>query len=218
MSRPLTDELIAALADDASPVKPLAPPLQRGLAALGVLATVAALFIFSLGDVSGLGTRYLGREALMLAEMGAMLATGVLGVLGAFFVSIPGRSRQWLLAPLPSFAVWVGLSGFGCYRDFVAAGAGGWAAGHSVDCFTFLLGTGALVGIPLFWLLSRARPVDSLPVATLGGLGVAAISAFLLQFFHPFALTAIDLAVHGVAIAVVVAIASLSRRRTLTPA
>ena len=32
------------------------------------------------------------------------LATGVLAVLGAFFVSIPGRSRLWLLAPLPSFS------------------------------------------------------------------------------------------------------------------
>jgi len=199
-------------------VKPLAPPLRRGFAALGVLATVAALFVLSLGDLSGLGARYLGREALMLAEMGAMLATGVLSVLGAFFVSIPGRSRLWLLAPLPSFGVWVSLSGLGCYQDFVRAGGGGWAPGHSLDCFTFLFGTGALVGLPLFWLLARARPVDPLPVAMLGGLGAAAISAFLLQFFHPFAVTLLDLAIHLVAVGAVVCLAALLKRPLLRSA
>lgn len=218
MSRPPTDELIAALAGDAPPVKPLAPPLRRGLAALGVLAIVAAPLVLSFGDVAGLGARYLGRDALMLAEMGAMLATGVLAVLGAFFFSIPGRSRLWLLVPLPSFAAWVGLSGLGCYQDFVRAGAGGWAPGHSLDCFTFLFGTGAFVGIPLFWLLSRARPVDPLPVATLGGLGAAAISAFLLQFFHPFAITLLDLAVHLVAVATLVGVAALLKRPLLRSA
>lgn len=216
MSRRPTDELIAALAGDAPPVKPLAPPLRRGLAALGVLAIVAALLVLSFGDLAGLGVRYLDREALMLAEMGAMLLTAVLAVLGAFFVSIPGRSRLWLAAPLPSFAVWVGLSGLGCYQDFV--GAGGWAVGHSLDCFTFLLGTGALVGIPLFWLLSRARPIDPLPVAALGGLGAAASSAFLLQFFHPFAVTLLDLAVHLVAVATVVGVAALLKRPLLRSA
>jgi uncharacterized membrane protein len=55
-------------------------------------------------------------------------------------------------------------------------------------------------------------------VALLGGLGTAAMAAFLLQFFHPFAITFIDLAVHLVAILLVVAATGLLNRRALAPA
>ena len=90
--------------------------------------------------------------------------------------------------------------------------------GHGMDCLTFLLGASAIVGLPLLWLLSRARPVDPLPVAMLSGVGTAAFAALLLQFFHPFALTAIDLGIHLFAILLVVAANMLSRRRTLAAA
>ena len=44
---------------------------------------------------------------------------------------------------------------------------------------------------------------------------MAAASAFILQFFHPFDVTAIDLALHLVAVALVVAIASTLGKRAL---
>ena len=47
---------------------------------------------------------------------------------------------------------------------------------------------------------------------------LAALAALLLQFFHPFGLTIIDLAIHFGAVLVVVAISGLLRRRTLAPA
>jgi len=218
MSRVPTEVLIEALAASAPPVHPLAPPLWRGLGALALFAAVGAVLVMSFGDPRGLALRYSGRELLMMLEIGAMLLTGALAVLGAFFVSIPGRSRRWLFAPLPSFGLWIGLSGLGCYQDFARIGPVGWAPGHSIDCLTFLLGAGVLVGLPLLWQLSRAKPVDPLPVASLGGLGAAALAALLLQFFHPFALTAIDLAIHILAILLIVAATTLSRRRTLAPA
>jgi uncharacterized membrane protein len=52
----------------------------------------------------------------------------------------------------------------------------------------------------------------------LGGLGTAALAAFILQFFHPFAVTFVDLAFHLMAIAIVVSAAALLKRRTLSPA
>lgn len=217
MSRVPIETLIASLAASAPPVRPLAPPLWRGLGALALFAVVGAGLILLFGDARGLALRYSGRELLMMLEMGAMLLTGVLAVLGAFFVSIPGRSQRWLFAPLPSFALWIGLSGLGCYQDLLRTGPGGWALGHSMDCLTFLLGTAVLVGLPLFWWLSRARPVNPLPVAAIGGLGAAALAAFLLQFFHPFALTVVDLAVHFLAVLLIVTVTTLSRRRTLAP-
>ena len=62
------------------------------------------------------------------------------------------------------------------------------------------------------------RPIDPLPVALLGGLGVAATSALVLMFFHPLAVTFIDLAVHLAAILIVVGSAALINRRALAPA
>jgi len=49
-------------------------------------------------------------------------------------------------------------------------------------------------------------------VAAMGGLGAAAIAAFLLQFFHPFEITFLDLGMHAIAVAIVVATASLVSR------
>jgi hypothetical protein len=98
------------------------------------------------------------------------------------------------------------------------SGSSGWEIGHSVDCLLFIIANSLLLGAPLIWRLSRARPIEPLPVALLGGLGTAALAAFLLQFFHPFAVTFIDLAVHVVAILLVVSAAALINRRALAPA
>jgi hypothetical protein len=218
MTRGSTEHLIAALASDAAPVKPLAPPLKRALATLAGIALVGGIGVYFIADLSQLLRRYSGREHMMVLEMLAMLMTGALAVTGAFFVSVPGRSRMWLLFPLPSFLAWIGLSGMGCYAEVIRSGPAGWEIGHSVQCLIFIVAFSVLLGVPLAWRLSRARPLHSLPVAILGGLGVAALSAFLLQFFHRSASTFVDLGVHLVAIALVVLTTGLFNRRALSPA
>ena len=213
-----TDDLIDALAADARPIQPLASPLKRAALMLGLLVLGAGLALSFLGDWSQLRGRYAGREAMLVLEMSAMAATAVLAVVGAFFLSIPGRSRWWRLAPIPPFLLWLLLSGAGCYADFVRSGPLGRELGHSVDCLIFILAVSLFVGAPLIWRLSRALPIDPVPVALLGGLGTAAASAFMLQFFHPFAVTFLDLAVHVAAIGLVVGAAALINRRALSPA
>jgi hypothetical protein len=55
-------------------------------------------------------------------------------------------------------------------------------------------------------------PSAPMPVAAMGELGVAAIAAFALQFFHPFDVTFMDLGVRAVAVAIVVAtVAAIER-------
>jgi hypothetical protein len=211
-------ELIDALCAEVRPVEPLPNPLRRSVTTLAALALVAAAAIYLFGDVEPLLGRFAGRQALLAAEMIAMLATGVLGVTAAFFAAIPGRSRLWLLAPLPFFAAWLLLSGMGCYRELAHSGPAGWETGHSAQCLMFIVGASLLLGAPLLWRLSRARPIDPLPVALLGGLGTAALSAFVLLFFHQTAVTFIDLAIHLVAILLVTGAAALLRRQTLSPA
>lgn len=212
------DDLIERLTADAHPVRPLNPPATRALGWLAAVAVLGGLAIYFFSDPQQLLSRYAGREGLMALEMAAMLATGVLAVIGAFFAAVPGRSQRWLLAPVAPFVVWLILSGAGCYRDLARTGPAGLEIGYSMDCLIFILIASPILGAPLFWLLARARPIAPLPVAVLGGLGIAALAAFLLQFFHPFAVTFVDLAVHLVAIAFVVAATALLNRRALSPA
>ena len=213
-----TDTLIDQLTADVRPVRPLRAPAQRALMAVLAIALVAGLTIAMLGDVGELRQRYAGREMVLALEMAAMLATGVVAIVAAFFLSIPGRSKRWIVAPIPSFAVWLLLSGLGCYDDFVRRDGVEWELGESMHCLSFILASSAILAPLLIWRLARARPIDPLPVALLGALGVAAASALVLQFFHPFAVTFIDLAVHLLAMLIVVGVIGLINRRALAPA
>lgn len=216
-SRP-TEQLIQLLSNSAKPVAPLAPPLVRAGKTLFVMAFLGSLAFVLLSESNPLRARGPGGEVLAGIEMLAMLATGLLSVTAAFFVSVPGRSRSWLAAPLAPLVAWLLLSGAGCYRDFIRTGPDGWQLGHSMDCLFFIVGASLLLGAPLIWNLSRSRPIEPLPVAVLGGLGTAALAAFLLQFFHPFTVTFLDLAVHILAIVIVVALTTLLKRPMLLPA
>jgi hypothetical protein len=170
------------------------------------------------GNPDALAVRFAGRELLMAAETAAMLATGLLAVLGAFALSVPDGSRKWLAGAGAAALAWLLLSGAGCYALVAEQGADGWRMNGHADCLLFIVATGAIIGAPLSWLLSQARPIDPAPVALLGGLGAAALSAFLLIFFHPFAVTVPDLGLHLAAVLIVIAAAALLRRRALHPA
>ena len=212
MTRPPTDALIEALAERAAPVRPLASPAWRATLAIVSLVVIGALLIATFGNVPQLLARYAGRHDAMMIEMTAQALTAVLAIAGAFALSVPGGSRRWLLAPLPTALVWIVIAGAGCIGVVRPSGDE-----QSVDCLLFILATSALVGAPLVWRLSRAHPIDPLPVAAMAGLGSAAAGAFLLQFFHPFAVTALDFAVHVLAVLLVVAIFARANRKIMAP-
>lgn len=207
-----TDDLIETLGAEAAPVKPLAAPMRRALATLALIGGLGAVGVALMWE-PGLARPDGGGGARLALEMLATGATGLLAVVAAFHLAIPGRSRKWMLAPIIPFVAWLALGGWGC---LVRNGPTGEEPG--ADCLFFILGASLLVGIPLIWRLSRASPIDPLPVAAIGGLGAAAIAALLLQFFHPFAATFVDLGIHMIAITIVVGVAALFRRRMLRAA
>lgn len=210
------DSLVEALAADAQPVVPLASPGKRAAATLAAFGVVGGLAI-ALSDTDALLARHAGREGRLVLELSTILLTGLLAVTAAFFAAVPGRGRAWLVAAIVSLAAWLLFGAAGCYAGLVD-GVPGRLAGESLHCFFFIVATGAAIAVPLAWRLSCARPIDGLHVALLAGLGSAALSAFLLAFFHPFAVSVLDLAVHFVAIGLVVAAMALLRRPALRPA
>lgn len=210
MSARNQDAVIAALAAGVRPVTPLAAPGRRALVALALVLGAGGVLV-ALSDVPRLWARYAGREAMLTVEMVAIFAAGALGVAGAFFASIPGRSRLWLVAPLPFLIAWLLAS---CSGAHGGANAGG-SPGNSLHCLAFITGTSVILAVPLVWRLSRAAPIDAMRVALLAGVGIAALSAFLLQFFHPFAVTPFDLCVHVATIGLVAVVMTALGRRTL---
>jgi hypothetical protein len=213
-----TEDLINQLAESATPVRRLRPPVVRASLWLLSVLCVAAAVILATGAVQRFAERSLAPG--FDTEWAATVLTGVCAVLAAFNLSLPDRSRHWLWLPLPTLLVWVGASGFGCYRSWLVVGADqSLQLGESAHCFLFILGVSVPLALALTVPLRRSRPLDPMPVLWCAGLGVAALSAAILQFFHPFNITVMDLASHLAAIALVVLlVGGLGRRAVRRPA
>ncbi|HLG87335.1 MAG TPA: NrsF family protein [Alphaproteobacteria bacterium] len=208
-----TDSLISGLARDLKPVKRLASPGLRALLWLLIVAGLAAIFVAVFADMATFSRR--AADPKLALELVGTLLTGILAVLAAFQLSMPDRSAAWALLPLPSFLLWLGSSGYSCWRHWVTWGPEGWQAGESAHCFAWILGFGVPLAIALLLVLRKARPLAPLRVAAMAGLGVASLSAFLLQFFHPFDVTVMDLGLHLAGVAVVTLFAGAAARPAL---
>lgn len=199
---PSTDQLIERLVSSAEPVRRLRPPMLRAcLWLLGVAAAMAIVIPvfanFALFD------HKMQNPAFVFELIGTLL-TGITAVIAAFHLSLPDRSRAWALLPLPFLILWLASSGYNCYSDWIEFGTKGWRLGESASCFGTIVGFSVPLGASLLVLLLRAKPISPGPVAALGGLGIAGIAAFLLDFNHPVDASFLDLAWHAVAVGFVI--------------
>jgi hypothetical protein len=212
---PPTDVLIAQLAASVRPVRRLAPPMVRALAWLIVTGALGGLAVWRWSNLPV----FVGRasDPRMALELAATLATGVAGVVAAFHLSLSDRSRRWALLPLPFAGLWLALSGLGCWRSWSEQTAQGWRLGESSHCVVFLLVVGLPMAGVLLLSLRRARPLQPRLVASVGALGVAALSAVLLQFFHPFDVTLLDLGAHLAALAILIGVLALAGGQPVEP-
>ncbi len=171
------------------------------------------VLIVGFGDLAGFAARMNGPRGWL--ELAGILFTGITAVLAAFRLSVPGDSGWWPWAPLPPLLLWLASSGYGCYQQWLVQSDGHWVVGDSLHCFSFIVGVSLPLSGLLFWTLRQARPLAPLTVATMGALGVSGLAAFLLEFFHPFDITVMDLLIHLSAMSVVIGIAALLRHPAL---
>jgi hypothetical protein len=208
-----TEGMITGLAGDLKPVRRLWPPGLRAFLWLAVVGALSLVLILGLANLSIFERR--ASDPKLALELVGTLLTGILAVIAAFELSLPDRSIRWALLPLPSFLLWLGSSGYSCWRHWIAFGPEGWEVGESANCFAWILGFGVPLAVSLLVVLRRARPLAPVRVAAMAGLGVASIAAFLLQFFHPFDVTIMDLGLHLAGVAVVTAFAGAAARSVL---
>src|ERR1700738_2971399 len=124
-----TPDLIESLAANMKPVRRLKPPVIRATGWLLLAAVVVTLLAVSQGIRPDLAPRLQG-PAFGAGIAGAAL-TGVLAAVAAFLVSLPDRSRFWLLFPAPAVAIWLSNVGYQCLTQWISMGPNGVSVGEA---------------------------------------------------------------------------------------
>jgi len=177
-----TPDLIESLVAGARPVRRLRPPVARAALWLLFAAGIVGLLAVSHGIRPDLGVRLV--QASFVTGIAASALTGILAAVATFVVSLPDRSRLWLLLPAPALAVWVSTIGYGCLTGWVKVGADGIRLGEAIDCFATLALISAPLSLAILVMLRYTALLEPARVAVMGGLAVSAIAATALSLFH----------------------------------
>ena len=209
-----TPDLIDALVETATPVRRLRPPIVRAGLWLAFAATILGLIAIAHG-VRPDFSNCLRQPFFVIGMLGA-LATGISAAVASFRISLPDSSRLWVVLPLPASALWVATIGYGCFTDWVTIGPDGIRLGEAVRCFATLLMTSVPLSIAMLVMLRHAALLRPLEVSVLGGLAIAAVTAFALSLFHDLDATVMILIWNLGAAALIAALGSLFGRSMLT--
>jgi hypothetical protein len=207
------DDLIRGLAANLVPVRRLLSPTMRASLWLAVVVALA-LVLIAVSDVTAVVRRLTAAPDMAIAAFGSA-STTVLAALAAFQLSVPGHSRAWALLPLPAAFVWVAASGAGCLRSWLIPDVHVVTMNEAKDCLVFIVGLSVPLSVLLVLMLRRAFPLHPALTAAVAGLASAAAAASLLLLFHPFDASATDLAVHALAVGLVIGANRVFGRRSL---
>lgn len=209
-----TNQIIAGLVADATPVKRLRSPMVRMV--LWVLASIPAiaLLIWYNGGVDSGFAKMIHVPHFDIGMM-ASLVTGLVAAYAALVASIPGRSQRVLLAPLVPLAIWIGTLGFGCWQDWLTLGPRGVRFGIAWDCMIDTVMMGILPGLVILIMLRRAMPTNRVGAAATAALAAGSLAAFGTSFFHELDRSMIFLIWHVGVVLLVVGIGSLFSRPLL---
>jgi hypothetical protein len=209
-----TPDLIDALVETATPVRRLRPPIVRA----GLWLAFAAIVLGLIAIAHGVRPDFSDclRQPLFVLGMLGALATGISAAVASFRLSLPDSSRLWTLLPLPALALWVATIGYGCLTDWVSMDPDGIRLGEAVRCFATLLMTSVPLSIAMLVMLRHTALLRPIEVSVLGGLAVAAVTAFALSLFHDLDATVMILIWNLGAAALIATLGSLFGRSMLT--
>lgn len=177
-----TPDLIATLASNMEPVRRLRPPAIRAVCWLLLAAVLLALIAVSQGIRPDLVQRL--QDPIFAISMAASLLTGISAAIAAFELSLPDRSRLWLLLPLPAVVLWLSNIGYQCLVQWISVNPDGINLGEAADCFATLVLTGLPLSLTMLVMLRYAAPLRPTVTTLMGSLAVAAITATALSLFH----------------------------------
>lgn len=201
---PSHQALIDRLGTELVPVRRLWSPLLRTVCWVLAVSAIAMLLFMHYG-ADGMLHRWSATPDLAWAGIGAVL-TAVTAGWAAFSLGVPGRHPAWSWLPLPAAVLWIGASGLGCARSWIAPGTHVASAHQSADCLVFIISFAIPLSALLIVLLRRACPLRPVLTAVMIGLASAAASASLLEICHAYDSAVTDLLTHALAVGVVIAV------------
>jgi hypothetical protein len=211
-----TDELIATLSGGLTPVGRLVRPGLRALGIVALASALIALLVFLRGLRADLEPR-LAEPSYLLQLAGAWL-TGAAATLAAFEISLPDRSRAWLLLPLPPLGLWLSGFGWACLVHWIEIPSGAPIAADSVRCLQTILLASLPLAFVLWRMLARARPLAPSPVAWAGALAVAAFADSAHLLIHVVQASALVLVINLLPATIIVGIGGFFGRHGLASA
>ncbi|HEV8677846.1 MAG TPA: DUF1109 domain-containing protein [Stellaceae bacterium] len=206
-----TPDLIESLARGVTPVRRLRPPLVRALGWLVLVAAVLGLLAISQGIRPDLAQRL--QQAQFVISLAAALLTGICAALAAFMVSLPDRSRLWVLLPSPALGIWLSSIGYQCLTNWIALGPGDMRLGETARCFATLVLTSLPLSLALLVMLRYAAPLRPTAATLTGSLAVAAMTATALSLFHDLDASVLILVWNVGTAAILVGLAALCGQR-----
>lgn len=177
-----TEALIARLAQEVRPQRPLAHPVRRTLAWALVALGFGAAMVWAIGPRPDLAERLV--DARFLIEQAAALATGLAAASAALALTIPGSSPLLRLLPVAPGALWLGTLSAGCLRDWWQWGLEGLRITPDPACFAYIALIGSLPALVLLWMLRKGVPLAPRWTIALAALAAAGLGNFALRFFH----------------------------------
>lgn len=209
-------QLIEALAEDLTPVQRPRSPYAYAAIWLAVVAFASGLFAL-LVDMSAVAAQLSAHPDVWLAMTGAGL-TAVLGAIAAFQLSLPDRRPLWALLPVPGLVLWLTFSGLGCLRSVTEIGLSYQLFSELQVCLSFIVGMSLPLSGLVILLLRRGYSLRPGLTGLSAGIAVAGASVTLLNIIHPHDPTVIGIAVHAVAMLLVVSANKLAGGRIFAAA
>ncbi|MDZ4780256.1 MAG: DUF1109 domain-containing protein, partial [Planctomycetia bacterium] len=177
-----TPDLIDSLSANVPPVRRLRPPIRRAIFWLFLAGLVLVLIGVSHGVRPDIARK--AQESTFVVGIVASLLTGILAAIAAFVVSLPDRSRLWLLLPAPTLVLWISTIGYGCVIAWVGLGPDGIRLRDVAECFATLVLTSVPISAAMLLMLRHAAALRPTTVIMMGSLAVAALTATGLLVFH----------------------------------
>ena len=178
-----TDRLIARLADDVPPVRPLPRPWLRALIWLAISAPPVFLVVWWHGMAPKAGM-VATADLRMTIEWLAILATAITASIAAFASCVPGADRRWLWAPAVPLAIWLAATGQGCIADYQEMGAAAFDIRPDTDCLVPTVLAGIVPLVAMLTMLRRGAPVMPHTTLALAALAIAAVVNLAMLLFH----------------------------------
>ena len=206
-----TPDLIDQLAAGLTPVRRLRSPMVRAAQWLLLATVVSIMLVIALGVRPDFWQCVLDQSFVLCT--GASVAMGVCATVAAFMLSLPDRSRAWVLLPLPAVAVWLSTIGYQCLTNWVALEPDVLSWGEAARCFSTLVVTSLPLAITILVMLRHSTPLRPVLATLTAGLAVSAITATAMSLIHNIDASIMNLVWNlGAAAAVIGASGTIGRR------